>query len=72
MLGVGRQRVQQLVSRHDFPAPEITLAMGKVWRRADVEMWARAHGRVTADTGENPDEGDSADDGCGELRNERD
>jgi prophage regulatory protein len=45
MLGVGRQRVQQLISREDFPAPEVTLDMGKVWKRADVEAWARSQGR---------------------------
>jgi predicted DNA-binding transcriptional regulator AlpA len=49
MLGVGRQRVQQLISRDDFPAPEVTLAMGKVWMRADVEQWARDHGRIVAE-----------------------
>jgi predicted DNA-binding transcriptional regulator AlpA len=45
MLGVSRQRVQQLISRDDFPKPFDQLAMGKVWWRADVERWARAHGR---------------------------
>lgn len=45
MLGVNRQRVQQLVKRDDFPAPEAELAMGKVWKREDVEAWARSHGR---------------------------
>lgn len=49
MLGVSRQRVQQLISRDDFPEPEVTLAMGKVWKRADVEAWARDHGRAIAD-----------------------
>jgi predicted DNA-binding transcriptional regulator AlpA len=48
MLGVGRQRVQQLISRADFPQPEVTLAMGKVWKRTDVEAWARKHGRLLA------------------------
>jgi predicted DNA-binding transcriptional regulator AlpA len=47
MLGVGRQRVQQIVSRSDFPQPEVTLAMGKVWKRSAVEAWARDHGRLT-------------------------
>jgi predicted DNA-binding transcriptional regulator AlpA len=49
MLGVSRQRVQQLAARDDFPQPEATLAMGKVWKRADVEAWARDHGRMLAD-----------------------
>lgn len=46
MLGVSRQRVQQLVNRDDFPAPEVALDMGKVWSREDVEAWAKAHGRL--------------------------
>lgn len=52
MLGVGRQRVQQLIKREDFPAPEVVLDMGKVWKRADVEDWARAHGRLISDDAE--------------------
>lgn len=42
-LGVSRQRVQQLVSRPDFPVPYDELAMGKVWRREDVERWIARH-----------------------------
>lgn len=49
MLGVSRQRVQQLINRPDFPKPYAVLEMGKVWDRADVETWAREHGRVLAD-----------------------
>lgn len=45
MLGVSRQRVQQLIKRKDFPKPEVVLDMGKVWKRAQVEQWARDHGR---------------------------
>lgn len=48
MLGVSRQRVQQLIARDDFPEPDVKLAMGKVWKRADVESWAKAHGREVA------------------------
>jgi hypothetical protein len=47
--GVSRQRVQQLVSSTDFPAPEVALDMGKVWKREAVEAWARDHGRAIAD-----------------------
>jgi prophage regulatory protein len=39
LLGVSRQRVQQIVSRPDFPKPEVDLAMGKVWKTEDVERW---------------------------------
>lgn len=50
MLGVGRQRVQQLISREGFPTPEVVLDMGKVWKRADVEAWARENGRSIVGT----------------------
>jgi hypothetical protein len=46
LFGVSRQRVQQLVGRPDFPAPESVLAMGKVWRTEDVHRWGREHGRL--------------------------
>jgi predicted DNA-binding transcriptional regulator AlpA len=49
MLSVSRQRVQQLIQRDDWPEPEVVLDMGKVWKRADVEEWARAHGRALED-----------------------
>ena len=45
MLGVSRQRVQQLVTRPDFPAPVERLAMGAFWRRSDVRRWAERTGR---------------------------
>jgi len=47
--GVSRQRVQQLINREDFPEPFDVLDMGKVWLRADVEAWARSHGRTPAE-----------------------
>lgn len=42
-LGVSRQRVQQLAARPDWPQPYDELAMGKVWRIADVEAWISRH-----------------------------
>lgn len=45
LLGVSRQRVQQLVTRVDFPAPIGTLTMGRVWRREAVEAWHAARQR---------------------------
>lgn len=45
MLGVSRQRVQQLTNRPDFPTPDIELAMGKVWRAERIRAWALEHGR---------------------------
>lgn len=43
LLGVSRQRVQQLVNADGFPAPLAVLDMGKVWRGLDVEEWATNH-----------------------------
>ena len=42
-LGVSRQRVQQIVSRKDFPKPDAVLGMGKVWLTEDVERWVQEH-----------------------------
>ena len=43
MLGVSRQRVQQLAMRSDFPQPVAELAQGKVWALADIEAWISVH-----------------------------
>jgi predicted DNA-binding transcriptional regulator AlpA len=48
-LGVSRQRVQQLVSRSDFPVPYDELAMGKVWRKDDIERWIAQHRPLDAE-----------------------
>lgn len=45
LLGVSRQRVQQIVNSADFPAPDVALRMGKAWRIERVREWAREHGR---------------------------
>ncbi len=42
-LRVSRQRVTQLTARSDWPKPYDELAMGKVWRKADIEAWIRQH-----------------------------
>ncbi len=41
-LGLSRQRVQQLIALDSFPAPFDVLAMGRLWRREDVERWILA------------------------------
>ncbi len=46
LLGVSRQRVDQLAQGDDFPEPVSVLAAGRVWKRADVEAWARETGRL--------------------------
>jgi predicted DNA-binding transcriptional regulator AlpA len=44
MLGVTRQRVYQIVEAYpDFPAPDVVLASGRVWKRTEVEAWTRRH-----------------------------
>jgi predicted DNA-binding transcriptional regulator AlpA len=46
MLGVSKQRADQLTHKGDFPEPAAALATGRVWERADVEAWARKTGRL--------------------------
>lgn len=57
---VGRQRVQQLTSRDDFPEPVVELAMGKVWSTEDVRRWATEHGRTVHEDDEPGDEQNEA------------
>ncbi len=45
MLGISPQRVDQLAATESFPEPVAELAAGRVWKRADVEKWAKATGR---------------------------
>ena len=47
--GISRQRVYQLTSRRDFPAPMVRLKAGAVWRTADVVKWAESKGREIHD-----------------------
>lgn len=46
MLGLTRRRVNQLATEPDFPQPEAVLSAGKVWKRADIEKWAKANERL--------------------------
>lgn len=39
MLGVSRQRVDQLATSPDFPDPVAELGAGRIWTRAAVEAW---------------------------------
>jgi prophage regulatory protein len=41
ILGVSRSTAARAVDRDDFPEPVDTLATGRVWRRRDIEKWAR-------------------------------
>ena len=41
--GVSKRSALSYTKRPDFPEPLDRLASGPVWRRADVEAWAKAH-----------------------------
>lgn len=44
MLGnVSRQRASVIANQRNFPEPVAVLAMGKVWRKSDVEAWIKKH-----------------------------
>lgn len=45
MLGVCRQRVQQLTVNKGFPALAARLRLGRLWRTSDVVRWAESRGR---------------------------
>lgn len=45
LLGVSRQRVQQLTASPGFPAPAAHLGLGKIWHADDVRAWLVAHPR---------------------------
>ncbi len=47
MLGLTRQRVDQLVRQAGFPEPDAVLTAGRIWKREDVEAWARETGRIS-------------------------
>jgi hypothetical protein len=49
ILGWDRRRVITYVDRGSFPEPLARLASGRVWRREDVEAFARAQNRKRAE-----------------------
>ena len=46
MLGVSRQYTDRLVRQDGFPAAEAVITAGRIWKREDVEAWAKATGRL--------------------------
>ena len=46
LIGVSRQRVDQLTRQKDFPEPVTTLQSGRIWNAKDIEVWARETGRI--------------------------
>jgi ATP-dependent Clp protease ATP-binding subunit ClpA/predicted DNA-binding transcriptional regulator AlpA len=51
MLGLSRQRVNQLIQHDDFPAPDAELSAGRIWSREAVEAWVASHPQRAATTG---------------------
>ena len=51
MLGVTSARSHQLAASDGFPAPLGEISAGRIWRREDIEAWARATGRTIAPAG---------------------
>jgi predicted DNA-binding transcriptional regulator AlpA len=49
MLGISRQRVNQMARERGFPKPFGRLRMGDVWRRNVIEQWARDNGRTLSE-----------------------
>ena len=43
MLKVPKRTAARYVNRADFPAPYDTLEVGRIWRRRDVERWAKKY-----------------------------
>ena len=41
LLGVSRATAARYAARDDFPAPVGELASGRVWRKRDIERWAK-------------------------------
>jgi predicted DNA-binding transcriptional regulator AlpA len=46
LLELSRERVRQLRKQPGFPEPLGRVGNYVVWRRADIETWARAAGRI--------------------------
>jgi predicted DNA-binding transcriptional regulator AlpA len=46
LLGVSRQRADQLARTVGFPPPIATLVGGRIWDGEAVEQWARETGRI--------------------------
>jgi hypothetical protein len=46
MLGISRQRAAVIADHDGFPEPTGQMGRGRVWKRKDVEKWARKAGRL--------------------------
>lgn len=43
LLGVSRQRADQLARQVGFPRPVAELKAGRIWRQADVARWKKRY-----------------------------
>jgi prophage regulatory protein len=50
--GISRQRASVIANQRNFPEPMAVLAMGKVWRKSDVEKWIAKHRPASVGDGE--------------------
>jgi hypothetical protein len=50
-LGLSKQRAHQLAAMPAFPDPVGQVGRSAVWRWPDVEVWARATGRIPSSEG---------------------
>ena len=50
LLGLSRQRVDKLSRSPGFPRAAADLAIGRVWRKADIVEWAKDTGRELTDS----------------------
>jgi predicted DNA-binding transcriptional regulator AlpA len=59
ILGVSRRTAQRYCEREDFPEPIERIAGGRirVWRRVDVETWAKTHLPLPTGRPRKPSEG---------------
>jgi len=48
LLGLASRKVVMIYAKRypDFPAPTVNKARCTLWRRGDIERWARATGRI--------------------------
>jgi predicted DNA-binding transcriptional regulator AlpA len=52
LLGVSRQRANQIAAKNDFPKPLDRIAAGPVWRDSEVKAWAKGRGSSSAEVPE--------------------
>jgi predicted DNA-binding transcriptional regulator AlpA len=45
LLGVSKQRADQLTRTQGFPKPVSELASGRIWRKSDVTKWIASSSR---------------------------